>query len=101
MSLLRNVLERSVAAIAIKNVAIQTRDKDIGIAVVIVICNRDAIGIAFTRNARLLGNVRESPIAVVMKKAIRILRPGLLQRRHLRAVGEKHIHAAVVVVVED
>ena len=52
-----DVFERAVAAIVIKDVAIDAGDEEIGMAVVVVICSGRAHRVAFARDARVFGHV--------------------------------------------
>ena len=95
-----DILERAVAAIVVQNVAVHAGHEDIRMAVVIVIGYRDSHGVAFARHAGFFRNVGKRAVAIVAEQAVGKFRAALFQRRHLRAVGEENVHAAVVVVIQ-
>ena len=60
----------------------------------------DGHGISFAGDTRGSRDIGECPVAVVSIQAVVELGPGLAKLGNGRAVGEVHVHAAVVVVVE-
>src|ERR1700730_16446643 len=76
-------------------------DKDVFIAVVVIVADSDADVVASSSEPALLGNVGKRAVAVVSKEAIRVFGGCLVQRDDVRAVGEKNIQISVVVVVKD
>ena len=99
-SLGRHIREGAIAVVVVKRIAVNAGDEDVFVPVVVVITDGDTHVIADTSQSGLLGDVREVPLAVVLKKAVRVFRRGLLERLNVRPVGEKDIQLAVVVVVE-
>ena len=107
----RDVGERAVAIVAIERVSAVVGDVEVCEAVVVVVADRDAHAVVVLRHAGetgLLRDVDERAIRVLVIEAIPEVRVGLVgqfARRHrvvdLRAVGEEHVQAAVVVVVQQ
>jgi hypothetical protein len=77
------------------------RNKEIDAPVVVVVAGRCAHGVPDAGDAGRLGDVREAQAAVVAEETVGVGASRLLERRHLRAVGEKDVWPAVAVVVED
>ena len=77
------------------------RDKNVFIAVVVVVADRDAHVVAGAREPGLFGYVGEVAVAVVLEEAVGIFRGSLLERLDVRSVGEENVELAVVVVIED
>src|SRR5580658_7113735 len=64
------ILEGPVAFVAIEDVVVQSGDEQIRETVVVKIAGRHAHGVAVARNARSLGHVGESSVAVIAKQSI-------------------------------
>ncbi len=96
-----HVLERSVAAVVIQRVVIDTRHKDVRMAVVVVIGYGYAHRITLARHASLLRNVCEVHVAVVAIQAIPVLRRVFLQRRNGGGIRKVDVRPSVAVVIED
>src|SRR5215472_5148693 len=78
VSFLGDIFERAVAAIVVKNVAVHPGDEDIGIAVVVVVGDGNAHGVAFACYPGFFGHVGEGSVAIVAKQAIGIFGARLL-----------------------
>src|SRR5581483_5690343 len=94
------VFKRSVAQIVIENVAVHAGDKDIRKAVVIVVRDGHGGGVSVPGHPGARGYVRKRAVAVVAVQAVVKLRPGFVQGGRRGAVGEKDVHAAVVVEIQ-
>src|SRR5579862_1172647 len=99
--LLGDILKRSVAAVVVKKVPVHPRNKDVGIPIVVIICNGNSHGIAFTSDSGFFGYIGERAVTIVAKKTVPVFRTSLLERWHGCSVGKENIHAAVVVVIES
>src|SRR5207248_2428312 len=96
----RNLLELSVAQVAIKNVAVDACHKQISMAVVVVVRRCGAHRIACSRDTGLRGNVGEFHSAVISIQAVEELWRIFLQTRNRCAVREKNVNSPVVVVIK-
>jgi len=76
-------------------------DKEVLVAVVVVVADSGGDVVAFAGQSGLFRDVRKMALAIVGKQPVRVLWRGLLQRVDIGAVGEKDVQVAVVVVVED
>ena len=85
----------------IERVAVDAGDKNIFVAVVVIIANGHAHVVAGARQSGFVGDVGEVSLAVVFKKTVAIFRGTLAERMDVGAVSEKNVELAVVVVIED
>ena len=106
--LVRHVGESAVAVVVIKTVAAIAGDEEILVAVVVVIGNRNAHAVADSLQTRLLSDVLERSIGLLVVHAIPVFGPGLLWNEALRsrigigcAVDQEEIETAVVIAVEQ
>src|SRR5271157_788358 len=76
-------------------------DKEVLMAVVVVVSHRDAHSIASSSQARLLRHIGKGSVAVVAVEAIPIARTGLFKLRHGSPVDTKEIGPSVAVVIDD
>ena len=96
----RYIFERAVAAITIEDVAIHSRDKKIGMPVVVVIARRRAHRVALPGDAGAFRNIGEMEVAVVAVQPIPEFRGLFLERRNVGAVGEVDVRQTIAVVIE-
>ena len=99
--LLRDIGEGAVSVVVIEVVAVDAADKEILVAVVVVVADGRGDVVAVAGQSRLFRNVREMALAIIGKQTVRVFGRGLLQRSDIGAVGEEDVQVAVVVVVED
>ena len=107
----RHVRERAVPVVTVERVSAEVGDVDVCEAVVVVVADRDAHAVVVLRHAgeaSLLRHVGKRAIGVLVIEAVPEARARLVRqfvRRHrvidLRAVGEEHVQAIVVVVVQQ
>ena len=95
-----DILKGSVAAIVIQRVVRKAGDEDVDESVVVVVGRGHSHRIPVARQTGLLRHIGEGHVAIVAEQAIIKLRPRFHAGGKLRAVGDKDIHAAVVVVIE-
>ncbi len=75
--------------------------EQIGMAIVIVVTDRNSDVVSCASQTGGVGNVREDSIAIISKKPIAIFRRVFLQGGDVGAIGEKNIWAAIPVVIEN
>ena len=77
-------------------------NEQIFVAIVVVIADgHSEIEVeAIAREARLGGNIFESPVGALLQQTVVIGRVHFLQFGQLGTVGEEEIHAAVVIEIE-
>ena len=93
------ICECTVAVISIKNDSLETSDKQVGPAVIVVVADRCAHRPAWIPDAGLVGNVCKCAVVVVMKqRTSRFL--ALKRRFDCLCVGEVNIGPAVTVVID-
>src|SRR5688572_20497049 len=97
---LRSVLKRSVAPIAIKCVSIHSRNKQIGVPVVIVVGGCHARFKSGSTNAGLERHVGERSVAIIAVEAVIKGWVRFFQGRLGSSVDEVDVRPAVVVVVQ-
>src|SRR5207249_8272119 len=61
----RDIVERAVAVVAIKNLMAVVSDEQVDVAVVVVVAGADALSPAFAGDAGLLGDVGKRAVVVV------------------------------------
>ena len=98
----------SVAIVVIKRTASVSGYIEVFESVVIVVANRDPGGIAESGKARMLRDIFEGSIRFLVIEPVPVLRSVFLGNRALRsriveprAIGEKDIQAAIVIVIEQ
>ena len=96
-----DVLEASVAGIAVQDIAIHPGDKEVGESVIVEIGHRGAHGIAGARDPRGLGDIVEFQIAVIVEEPVPVLGSRLLERGYRSTIGKKDIGPSIAIVVED
>src|ERR1700691_6235912 len=95
------VAEGSVPVVVIERVPINPGDKNVFVAVIVVVADRYADVEACSRETRLFCHVREVSMPVIFEKAVVVLRGVFAKRAQIRPVGEENVELAVVVVVEQ
>ncbi len=98
--LLCHVGERAVAVVVIERVAVDAGDKDIRVAIVVVIADSNANVEAGSFEAGLFCYVGEVAVAVVAEEMVRVFRRRLFKRGDVGAIGEEDVGTAVAVVIE-
>ncbi len=93
--------ERAVAIVVKKLVARDVGEKNVGVAVIVVIANGDTHAVACAGDACFFGHVSERAVVVVVEEAIPVCGRGLFERGNLGTVNAVDIEEAVVVVVEQ
>ena len=91
--------ERPVAIVMIKNTLAVSRDKQVGVAVVVVIANSHAHAEGSARHARLVGHIGECAVMIISVESI----PGHLARliKIAEAIVDKiNVHPTIVVIVQ-
>ncbi len=106
-----DIREGSIAVVVIQDVLSVARDEEIGIAIIVVVADRDAHAVVASARARQacgFRRVREAAIFILAIKAIPVARVGTIkflwkQHRagHAPAIYQKNVEQAVVVVVEQ
>src|SRR5260370_23766709 len=96
----RDIGECAVAVVVVQPVLMNSANKDILVAIVVIVSNGDAIVETSARQSGLFVNILEVTVAVVLEKSIGVLRRALFHGRDISSIGEIDIQAAVVVVVE-
>src|SRR5262245_25226984 len=91
------VLEGSIAAVAIQNIAVHSYDVEIGKSVVVEITGGYSHIETCSTYARPVRNIFELPIAQIAVEPIEKWRAGFLKRRLLRSIGKEQIGASVVI----
>src|SRR5271157_1784281 len=76
-------------------------DKEVLMAVVVVVPHGDAHSIASSSQARLLRHIGKGSVAVVAVEAIPIARTGLFKLGHRGPVDTKEIGPSIPVVIDD
>jgi len=95
-----DVGEGAVAIVVIENIFAEVGDEEIVETVVVVIADADALSPAGVREAGFGGDIGESAVAIIFEE----MRGGLLaggEAFEARAVDEKNVEPAVVVVVVE
>ena len=106
-----NVGESSVAIIVIKDVLPVARNEEIGVAVIVVVADRDAHAVvarASAGKARGFRHVRETAVFVLAIEAIPVAWVGTIKflwkphrAGHAPAIYQKNVEQAIVIVVEQ
>src|SRR5271165_5264301 len=96
-----HVTKRTVAVVVVERAVVQAGNKEIGVAVIIVVCYGDAHVVARASQASRVGHVGEDAVTVVAKQAIAVFGRVFFQRGDVGAVGEEDVGTAVAVVVEN
>src|SRR6266550_667699 len=106
-----NVGESSVAIIVIKDVLPVARNEEIGVAVIVVVADRDAhavVASASVGKARGFRHVRETAVFVLAIEAIPVAWVGTIKflwkphrAGHAPAIYQKNVEQAIVIVVEQ
>src|ERR1035441_5364227 len=99
--LLRDVGKRSIAIVVVEMVAGYTGDIDILPAVVVVIAYRLPHIVAIAGDTRLVGDIGESAVMIIVKQTVLVLVGFFPERWKGGAIGEIDIQVAVVVVVDQ
>ena len=96
-----HVLERSVAPVAEQGVRPPPRDEQVGMAVVVVVADGDAVAVASRESVQpgTLGDILERPVAAVAEQAVAAWR--MLGGRERPALDGIDVEPAVAVVVEQ
>ena len=95
---LRDIGEGAITIVAVENVLSEVGAEHVFKSVVIVVPDADAGGPTNGMETRLLRNIRERPVAIVLVQAVsRFGGSGL----NTSATEQKYIHPAVVVVVNE
>ncbi len=97
---LADIGESAVAVVVIENVLAEVGDEQIVPAIVVVVADANALSPAGVRDAGLRGHVGESAVAIIAKKMRSRLAAGG-KAFQPRAVHEKNIEPAVVVVIVE
>jgi len=104
---LTNIGKRPIAVVVVESTSAISGDEKIFMAVVVVVPDRNSCGITDAGNARLLGNIFECAVGLLVVKTVPVLWAVFLRNRILRhglvnaaAVGEENIQSSVVVVVK-
>ena len=95
-----DIRKSPVPVVVVQRVAVYPGDKNIFIPVVVIIADGDARVIAGSGKPRFFGYVGEMSPAIVLKKAVGILRGSLAKRLDVGSVGEEDVQFAVVVEVK-
>src|ERR1700722_667780 len=99
--LLSNVAKCSVTVVVVEKITVHTGDKNVFVAVVVVVAYGGAHAVASSREPSLGGYIGETSIAIIAVEAIGICCTFLLQRRQGGAIGAKEIRPAVAVKIDD
>ena len=76
-------------------------EEDVRPSIVVVVSDGDSHAVALALHARLLRDIGEGAVAVVVEQPIPIFGRFLSQRRDGRAVDEINVQIAVVIVIEQ
>src|ERR1035438_3838404 len=98
---LRDIGERAVAVVVIQRIPVNARDKQVGVAVVVVIAGSHADVKAGTGQTGGIGNICKNTFAVVTEQTVSIFWRVLLQSGDVGAISEEDVGPAIAVVVED
>src|SRR5258708_5412477 len=96
----RSVFELTVAKVAVQTVVAVVSDQDIGLAIVVIVADADALGPTLDGKAGLSRNICKFPVAVVVVElhGARGARSWAFERS---AVGDQNIVGAIAIVVKD
>src|ERR1019366_5604573 len=97
----RDIGESAVAVVVVQRVPVNTRDKQVGVAVVVVIAGGHADVKAGTGQPGGIGNIGKNTFAVVTEQTVSIFWRVLLQGGDVGAISEEDVGPAVAVVVKD
>ncbi len=86
--------------VVIQRVRADPHDKQIGVAVIVVIGYSNSDIVPATGNACRRSDIGELAAAVVSEQPVRVLGSVFLQRLDVCAVGKKYVRPPVVVVIE-
>src|ERR1700752_1777415 len=96
---LSDIRKGTVAVVVIENVLAPIGDKEIVVAVVVIVSDTDALSPAEVCQASLTRDVWEGAIAVVVQQTVgMLLRIGRVQPR---AIHEKNVRPAIVIVINE
>lgn len=97
-----HISECTVSIIVVKCISSRIANKDILVAVVVVVGHRNSETVSEVRTAKsgLGGHIFKCSVAPIAQKAVVISARGLLKLRKLRSIGKEQVHPAVVVVVD-
>src|SRR5260370_42567168 len=96
----RDIGERPVAIVVIKDAASVLRYVEVRKAVAVVISDGDAHSVATALDTGLLRHIRECPIAIVAVQRVTQRRVRVVEVT-FAAVDEVYVHPAVVVVIQE
>src|SRR5450432_3893021 len=98
--LLGHVSEGSVPVVVVKRIAIDAGDKDVVIAVIVVVADGHAYIEAGPFQARLLRYVGEASVAVVVEEAVPVFWRVFLERLDISPIGKEDVGPTVAIVIE-
>ena len=100
MRLLRDILKRAIAATPIKDVVAEVGDKHVGMAVVVVVTDADALSPAFRGESGFQCDIGKAALSLVVIELQMRMYAGL-SGVESRAVSDENVVAAVAIVIED
>src|SRR5215468_1715826 len=97
----RDISESPVPVVVIERVAIDAGDEDVFKPIVVVVSDGNARVVARSSQSCLLRDVGEVSLAIILEKAVVVLRRIFLLRLQIGTVREENVELAVIVVIEN